>query len=105
MAKTIRSMMSAAKKQMLAELNGEVQKKKKKKSIKEQYAEIRKSMKEPEPQLVSFSDRYEEELKKSLFDNVATTTIEEEQEVEIVIENADDKQIAAPKKRGRKPKE
>lgn len=76
-------MMSAAKKQMMAELKGEVQKKKKK-STKEQYAEIRKSMKEPEPQPISFSDRYEEELKKSLFENTITTTVEE-QEVEIVI--------------------
>ena len=77
-------MMSAAKKQMLAEIKGEVQKKKRK-STKEQYAEIRKSMKEPEPQPISFSDRYEEELRKSLFDNTDVTTIEEEQEVEIVI--------------------
>ena len=75
--------MASAKKQMLAELKGETHKKKK--STKEQYAEIRNSMKDPEPQPISFSDRYEEELRKSLFENVATATVEEVQEVEVII--------------------
>jgi len=79
--KTITSMMSQAKRKLLAEMNGESEKpKKKRKSAKEQYAELREQLKDPEPQAKSFSDKFEEELKKSLFSNSTNEIIEEEEQ-------------------------
>jgi hypothetical protein len=77
MATTIKSMMATAKKRIVADMEGK--KKKTKKSAKEQYSELREAVKEVQPSPISFSDRYEEELKRSLFENRNTEIIEDEE--------------------------
>lgn len=69
--------MATAKKRIVADMEGK--KKKTKKSAKEQYSELREAVKEVQPSPMSFSDRYEEELKRSLFENRNTEIIEDEE--------------------------
>lgn len=83
MATTIKSMMATAKRRMVADMEGK--EKKTKKSAKEQYTELRESVKEIQPSPMSFSDKYEEELKRSLFEN-RTTEIVEDEEIKINLE-------------------
>lgn len=67
MVKTIKSSMSQARKKMLEQIKTQEESEiKKRKTAKEKYQELRKSMKDPEPTAQSFSDKYEEELKKQL---------------------------------------
>lgn len=67
MVKTIKSSMSQARKKMLEQIkNKEESEVKRKKTTKEKYKELRESIKGPEPTPQSFSDKFEEELKKQL---------------------------------------
>ena len=67
MVKTIKSSMSQARKKMLEQIkNKEESEVKRKKTAKEKYKELRESIKDPEPTPQSFSDKFEEELKKQL---------------------------------------
>ena len=65
MVKTIKSSMSQARKKMLEQIkNKEESEVKRKKTTKEKYKELRESIKGPEPTPQSFSDKFEEELKR-----------------------------------------
>ena len=67
MVKTIKSSMSQARKKMLEQIkNKEESEVKRKKTTKEKDKELRESIKGPEPTPQSFSDKFEEELKKQL---------------------------------------
>lgn len=67
MVKTIKSSMSQARKKMIEQIkNKEESEVKRKKTTKEKYKELRESIKGFEPTPQSFSDKFEEELKKQL---------------------------------------